>query len=161
MSAIKAIDIVKWDKISVVLTGNPNTIRADRPNKKHAEKIASLLEFVQNWIDGKGEVKISVKVKEDQSTYDGFAPKYEIKDEAPDIPAEILKKMWNEANPKKLDYVSVAALPNDRKIMTEEGYRGLYSSGKKFYTNKVLEGKLDIREWSDLSKAKKYLDNLK
>ena len=73
--------------------------------------------------------------------------------------ADNLKRIVDQV--KKQDYVSVDSLPKDRKLMSEDGYRGLYSSGKKFYTNKVKSGGLDIREWSKLSKAKEYLDNLK
>lgn len=146
---MKASEMIKWKEVSIVLAGNPNTIRSDRPNAKHAEKIKALLDYVQDWIDRKGnveEVKITIK-----------AP---IKCENSDVESEEIE-IPNPIQTKKQDYVSVESLPKDRKIMSEEGYRGLYSSGKKFYTNKVKAGGLDIREWAKLDKAKNYLNSLK
>ncbi len=158
-----AKSLVNWKIISTVLTGNGNTVRVDRPNKKYGNEINSLLDYVQDWIDRKGvmgEVKVTAVITE-KSVYDGFTHKYEMQDEVPNIPKEQLSKIWDDVKPKILDYIVVDSLPKDRKAMTEEGYRGLYSSGKKFYTNKIIENRLDIREWSDLKKAKEYLDSLK
>lgn len=146
---MQAKDLIKWKEISLVLSGNPNTVRSDRPNTKHSEKIEALLDYVQDWIDKKGnvgEVKVTIKAPVKCETSDLESEEVEIPE-----PVQV----------KKQDYVSVDSLPKDRKLMSEDGYRGLYSSGKKFYTNKVKSGGLDIREWSKLSKAKEYLDNLK
>jgi hypothetical protein len=163
---MQAKELVKWNEISVVLRGNPNTIRADRINKKDAAKIEALLDYVQNWIDRKGNVKearVTIKVPEveEQNTYEGFVNKHEMHDEVPNIPSKVLKEMWDNAKPKKLDYKSVKALPLDRKIVIDPDCRGIYSSGNKFYTNKVKDGALDIREWSKIQKAKEYLNSLK
>jgi len=53
--------------------------------------------------------------------------------------------------------VAISALPKDKKQISV----GLYSSGGKFYTNKIVSNQLVILEWGDLDSAKLYLDNLK
>lgn len=142
---MEAKNLIKWNEVSIILTGNPSTVRSDRLNKKHADKIDALLDYVQKWIDKKGNVKqatVTIKVKEPMESV--------VLEEA--VVPKIDKKQY---------YVSVDKLPDDRQIYTADGYRGLYVSGKKFYTNKVKNGKLDIREWSKIEKAKEYLDSLK
>lgn len=52
---------------------------------------------------------------------------------------------------------AIAALPKDKKQISI----GLYAAGGKFYTNKVVAGKLEILEWSKEINAQRYLDNLK
>ncbi len=188
--------MVNWNIISTVLTGNGNTVRVDRPNKKYENEINSLLDYVQDWIDRKGvigEVKVTAIVQEfydaepvnmglmDEAGHWNFGKQRISKLEIENKPPEWAKKhkqvmktqtetmtprdykiVATEIEPKSTPhYVLVDSLPKDRKAMTEEGYRGLYSSGGKFYTNKVVENKLEIREWSRLEKAKEYLDNLK
>lgn len=54
-------------------------------------------------------------------------------------------------------YVEVKALPNTKKKIGV----GLYSADGKFYTNKIVDNKLVILEWSDQEAAEGYLDNLK
>ena len=144
---MQAKELIKWNEVSVVLTGNPNTIRGDRTSKKHVAKIEALLDYVQNWIDRKGnvkEVRLTVKV--------------------PIVVEEVLEYEIVNAVvelPKKLDYVAVQSLPQDRKIVIDPECRGIYSSGNKFYTNKVKDGAIDIRQWSKIEKAKEYLKSLK
>lgn len=64
-----------------------------------------------------------------------------------------------------LDYragsVSVSGLPENRVLITTGGYLGLYSGNRRFYTNKMVYGNLEVLEWREVSKAKKYLDWLK
>ncbi len=55
----------------------------------------------------------------------------------------------------------IASLPKDRKLVTDGGFSGLYSSSGKWYTNKVVNNQLLILEWSNIDEAKDYLDNLK
>jgi hypothetical protein len=146
---MQAKELIKWAEVSVILTGNKNTVRPNRKNKKYTDEIQGLLDFVQEWIDKKGNVtKAVVTVKVPEKAADS-------KKESVPAVVSVIETVKNN------DYISVDALPSDRKIYTEGNYRGLYSSGKKFYTNKVKDGTLDIREWSKIEKAKKYLDSLK
>ncbi len=188
--------MVNWNIISTVLTGNGNSVRVDRQNKKYENEINSLLDYVQDWIDRKGvmgEVKVTAVVPEfydaeqvnrglmDEAGHWNFGKqkiskltienkppewatkhKQTIKTQTETMSPIEFKITATEIEPKSTHhYVLVDSLPKDRKAMTEEGYRGLYSSGKNFYTNKVVENKLEIREWSKLEMAKLYLNSLK
>ena len=57
--------------------------------------------------------------------------------------------------------VSVSGLPENRVLITTGGYLGLYSGNRRFYTNKIVYGNLEVLEWREVGKAKKYLDWLK
>jgi hypothetical protein len=57
--------------------------------------------------------------------------------------------------------VSVSGLPDNRVLITTGGYLGLYSGNRRFYTNKMVDGNLEVLEWREVGKAKKYLDWLK
>ena len=145
---MQAKDLIKWKWVSIILTKNPNTIRADRNNKKYQDEINELTDFVQGWIDDKlvrSDVKILVKV-----------PEKEVEISAPAQLAKVKVK-------KTPDFVIVESLPSDRKLVNLQGYKGLYSSleTKKWYTNKVIDGALEIKEWATIELAKDYLNSLK
>lgn len=155
-----AKNMVSWKVISTVLTGNGNTVRVDRPNKKYQKEIESLLDYVQDWMDRKGvvgEVKVTAVVSKKQKK-----PLLESQEEkVVKLNNQKIENAVFSGNNSNNLYVLVDSLPKDRKSMTEEGYRGLYTSEGKFYTNKVIDNKLEIREWKDLNKAKIYLNSLK
>lgn len=170
---MEAKSIIKWSEVSIALTGNPNTIRADKSYKKYAAKIEPLLDYIQNWIDNKGETKeVKVTVKVPEVVVEGFLPKpvLTVGDAMVIAEDEFIIAELNEiqgsvaiksTKTPKPEYKLVDALPTDRVIVTDAGVRGLYECKNKYYTNKVCEGKLEIREWKKQDAAVKYLESFK
>jgi len=59
--------LISFRHVSEVLTGNKQTVRADRPNAIHSEAVNELLTFVSSWIDKNSkakENKITIKTKQ-------------------------------------------------------------------------------------------------
>ena len=54
----------------------------------------------------------------------------------------------------------VSMLPKERKMISDPVLKGLYTSGNKWYTNKIVDNALVILEWDKLDYAKKYLESL-
>lgn len=174
---MEAKKILKFSIISEILAGNHNTIREDRPNTHYMDKLQPLYDMVQGWIDEqlvKSDVRILVKLPETQkSTWEGFPNRYETQDDVPEMSDEARKKLWDDAKLKITASVKkkaiitgtpndngkiVESLPTDRKLVNLSGYKGLYSSKGKYYSNKVISGNLEIREFENLESAKNYLD---
>jgi len=58
--------LISYRHVSEVLTGNKQTVRADRPNATHSVAIGELLDFVEKWIEKNSiskEAKITIKTK--------------------------------------------------------------------------------------------------
>lgn len=56
--------LISYADVSEVLTGNRNTVRADRPNTFHSKPINELLDFVSGWIERNSKAnknKITIK----------------------------------------------------------------------------------------------------
>ncbi|MES2864068.1 MAG: hypothetical protein V4666_08120 [Bacteroidota bacterium] len=58
--------IISFRHVSEVLTGNKQTIRADRPNTTHSKAVNEMLDFVSEWIkrnskSDKAEITIKTK----------------------------------------------------------------------------------------------------
>lgn len=49
--------LISYADVSEVLTGNRNTVRADRPNFVHRKPINELLDFVTEWIGRNSKAK--------------------------------------------------------------------------------------------------------
>lgn len=137
---MEAHDLLSWPKVSIVITGSNDKIRSNRSSKKYDDKIQPLLDMIQEWIDAKGEpswAKVEV---------DGEA-------KVVDIKIDKIKPADIEA------YDVVDQIPVGRVAV--QGQRGLYKFDGHFYTNKVVEGKLQIRKYKRLDDVIAYLDSLK
>jgi hypothetical protein len=58
--------ILKYSAVSDILTGNKNTIRANRPNVNHSEAMDELYHFLDLWVEKNAkskEVKVTIKTK--------------------------------------------------------------------------------------------------
>lgn len=58
--------LISFRHVSEVLTGNKQTVRADRPNTTHSVAVNELLDFVAGWIkrnskSDKAEITIKTK----------------------------------------------------------------------------------------------------
>lgn len=164
---MEAKSIIKWSEVSIALTGNPNTIRSDKSYRKYAAKIEPLLDYIQNWIDNGGEpkeVKVTIKVPEPVEEIEPVV--FEKAESNGKVVFETFElkhidEILKPAKTPKPEYKLVDALPTDRVIVTDAGVRGLYECKNKYYTNKVCEGKLEIREWKKQDAAVKYLESFK
>lgn len=58
--------LISFRHVSEVLTGNKQTIRADRPNTTHSAAVNELLDFVADWIKRNSKSKnadVTIKTK--------------------------------------------------------------------------------------------------
>ena len=58
--------IINYSEVSEVLSGNRNTVRADRANEKFSESIGELMEFLDGWITRNSKSKktvVTIKTK--------------------------------------------------------------------------------------------------
>lgn len=137
---MEARDIVKWPKISLLLTGENEKIRSNREGKQYTDKIQPLLDMIQEWIDAKGTPSWA---------------KVEVDEEAKVVDIKI-----DKIKPADIEAYEIAdQIPVGRVAV--QGQRGLYRFNNEFYTKKVVEGKLNIRKYRRLEDVIAYLDSLK
>lgn len=58
--------IIKYSEVSKIMTGGPNTIRANRPNVSHSKALEELYNFLEGWVERNSLAKenvITVKTK--------------------------------------------------------------------------------------------------
>lgn len=147
---ILARDLISMNKVSLLLTGSEFTLRWDRGFGKYEVAVNSLLSSVQDWIDSD---KTAIEIADMKA---GSDKEYRSKIKSLTSKAKV-SDVIEEAS---VVPVRVTVLPKDRKLVTEGGYKGLYSAGGKWYTNKIVSNELVILEWSNLDSAKEYLDNI-
>lgn len=142
------------------------------PESKKPEILAKFYELLKEYHDPK-MLSLEPKSKIDKKTYEGFPGPYQVQDEAPNLPKEVLSELFKTAKPeidkniipscdstKEISTIeghSVSSLPKDKKRISQ----GLYSGGGKFYTNKIIDNQLQILEWENRESAEEYLVNLK
>ena len=137
---VTAHELLSWQKVSLVLTGTDDKIRSNRDNKKFMDKLTPLLEMVQEWIDAKGEPSwANIEANQDTNS--------------------ISIKIEKERPVNIEDYEEVSQIPVGRVAV--QGQRGLYKFNNAYYTNKIVEGKLQIRMYKHLNDVLAYLESIK
>lgn len=66
---MKSNKIINYSEVSVVLTGNKNTVRANRENREFSEPIKELVDFVNEWVDRNSKSKkavLTIKTKDNE-----------------------------------------------------------------------------------------------